>query len=215
MSARKKKQAMSDAELQKFLAGLPPPTWQEIQAWRKVMRSQTKHDALTQILRAIPEGLASSDTHPAWQSAALFATFLPNDGPESALARLMVAATNTAMDCFALAKSDAPQVRDLELNYAIRLCLTAAALSKAFDHHRVSKKEDFIDDTVPIGRRLKPSTRSRRETNPVKRNPIPLPKKKIESPTPWQRISETPRRCWRVLAAERGLVPVFLAARPP
>ena len=32
MSARKKKQAMSDEELQKFLAEMPPPTWDEIQA---------------------------------------------------------------------------------------------------------------------------------------------------------------------------------------
>jgi hypothetical protein len=34
MSVRKKKQAMSDEELQKFLSELPPPTWREIQALR-------------------------------------------------------------------------------------------------------------------------------------------------------------------------------------
>jgi hypothetical protein len=104
-----------------------------------------------QIARAMPEGSASSDSVP-W---ALFATFLPNDGQESALARLMVAATNAGMECFARANSDAPEFRELELNYAIRLSLTAATLSKAFDHHRASKKEDFIDDTLPIERCLK------------------------------------------------------------
>jgi hypothetical protein len=157
VSVRKKKQAMSDAELQKLLAELPPPTWREIQALRKMLRSQTKHDALTQITRAMPEGSASSDSDPLWQGGAFFATFLPNDGRESALARLMIAATNAGMDCFARANSDAPQVRHLELNDAIRLCLTAAALSKAFDQHRASKKEDFIDDTLPIERCLKSS----------------------------------------------------------
>jgi hypothetical protein len=111
----------------------------------------------------MPEGSTSPDTAPSWQGGALFATFLPNDGPESALARLMVAATNTAMDCFARANSDAPQIRDLEMNYAVRLCLTAAALSKAFDQHRASKKEDFIDDTLPIERCLKHPTKESSE----------------------------------------------------
>jgi hypothetical protein len=144
MSARKKKQAMSDEEIRKFFEELPPPNWQEIQAWRKLLRDLTRQEALMQIARAMPEGSASSDSVP-W---ALFATFLPNDGQESALARLMVAATNTGMECYARANSDAPEIRDLELNYAIRLSLTAAMLSKAFDHHRASKKEDFIDDTL-------------------------------------------------------------------
>jgi hypothetical protein len=160
---RRKKKVLSDEELRKLLEEMPPPTWKEIQALRKVLRSQTKHDATIQIVRAMPEGAASSDSDPAWQGGSLFATFLPNDGQESALARLMVAATNTAMDCFARANSDAPQIRGLELNYAVRLCLTAAALSKAFDQHRVSKKEDFIDDTLPIERCLKYPTRESSE----------------------------------------------------
>ena len=154
MSVRKKKQAMSDAELQKLLAELPPPTWNEIQKLRKAFRSETKKVAIDQIARATPEDSESSDSHPAWQAGTLLATFLPNDGQESALARLMIAATNAGMDCFARANSDASEVRDLELNYATKLSLVAAALSKAFDQHRASKKEDFIDDTIPIDRRL-------------------------------------------------------------
>jgi hypothetical protein len=130
---------MSSAELQKLMAELPPPTWKEIQALRKVLRSQTKQNAITQIARAMPEGSASSDSHPSWQAGALLATFLPNDGAESALARLMIAATNAAMDCFTRANSAAAEVRDLELNYAVKLSLVTAALGKAFDQHRVSK----------------------------------------------------------------------------
>ena len=34
MSVRKKKQAMSEAELEKLLGELPPPTWDEIQRLR-------------------------------------------------------------------------------------------------------------------------------------------------------------------------------------
>jgi hypothetical protein len=113
----------------------------------------------------MPDGSASSDSHPSWQAGALLATFLPNDGPESALARLMVAATNTAMDCFARANSDAAEVRDLELNYAVKLCLVAAALGKAFDHHRASKKEDFIDDTLPSQPR--PKIRTKESSEPT------------------------------------------------
>ena len=136
MSARKKKKAMSDEELLKILGEMPPPTWDQIQALRKVSRSQTRQDALVQILRAMPEGSESSGTSPSWQAGALLGTFLPNDGPESALARLMIAAMNSAMDCFARANSDAPEVRYLELNYAAKLSLVTAALSKAFGQHR-------------------------------------------------------------------------------
>ena len=152
MSVRKKKQAMSEAELEKLLGELPPPTWDEIQRLRKCLRSETRKVAIDQIARAMPEGSGSSDSHPSIQDGALFATFLPNDGQESALARLMIAAMNTAMDCFARANSDAVEVRDLELNYAVKLSLAAAKLGKAFDQHRASKKEDFIDDTIPIER---------------------------------------------------------------
>ena len=56
------------------------------------------------------------------------------------------------MDCHARANSNAAEVRDLELNYAIKLSVVAAALGKAFDQHRASKKEDFIDDTIPSDR---------------------------------------------------------------
>jgi hypothetical protein len=155
VSARKKKEAMSDEELQKFLEDMSPPTWDEIQAVRKVLRSQTRQDALVQIVRAMPEGSESSGTAPSWQAGALLGTFLPNDGPESAIARLTIAAMNAAMDCFARANSDASEVRYLELNYAAKLSLVAAALGKAFDQHRESKDEDYIDDAVPLERRLK------------------------------------------------------------
>jgi hypothetical protein len=144
---------MNDEELLKILGEMPPPTWNQIQALRKVLRSQTRQDALVQILRAMPEGSESSGTSPSWQAGALLGTFLPNDGPESALARLIIAAMNSAMDCFARANSDAPEVRYLELNYAAKLSLVTAALSKAFGQHRAWKDEDFIDDTVPIERR--------------------------------------------------------------
>ena len=154
MSVRKKKQAMSEAELEKLLGELPPPTWDEIQRLRKRLRSETRKVAIDQIARAMPEGSGSSDSHPSFQDGALLATFLPNDGQESTLARLMIAAMNTAMDCHARANSDAAEVRGLELNYAIKLSVVTAALSKAFDQHRASKKEDFIDDTIPIDRYL-------------------------------------------------------------
>jgi hypothetical protein len=149
VSIRKKKQALSDAELQELLGELPPQTWDEIQKRRKHLRSETQRVAIDQIARAMPEGSASSGTDPSCQAGALLATFLPNDGQESELARLMIAVTNTAMECFARANSDAPQVRDRELNYAIRLCAKAAVLSNAFDRHRASKPVDFIDDTLP------------------------------------------------------------------
>ena len=148
MSVRRKKQTITSAEIRELLASLPPPTWDEIQKLRKAMRSQTRQDAIEQIAQAMPEGSGSSDSHPSFQAGAFLTTFLPNDGPESALARLMVTATNAAMDCFARANSDASEVRDVELNYAVKLCLVTAALGKAFDHHRASKKEDFIDDTI-------------------------------------------------------------------
>ena len=155
----------------------------------------------------MPEGSGSSDSHPSFQDGALFATFLPNDGQESALARLMIAATNTAMDCHARANSNAAEVRDLELNYAIRLSVVTAGLSKAFDHHRASKQEDFIDDTVPIDRYLNFPTKESSEPaqdQTSEQKPDPLPKKRIELQRAWQRISETQLPCWRVLAAERG-----------
>jgi hypothetical protein len=143
---------MSEAKLKKLMAELPPPTWQEIQELRKLLRVQTRRDAITQMARAMPEDLASPDTDPSYQAGTLLATFLPNDGLESTLSRLMITATNAAMDCFARANSEASEVRDLELNYAVKLSLVAATLGKALDHHRASKKDDFIDDTLPIER---------------------------------------------------------------
>jgi hypothetical protein len=62
VSARKKKKAMTDEELQKLLGEMPPPTWDQIQALRKVLRSQTRQHALVQIVRAMPEGSESSGT---------------------------------------------------------------------------------------------------------------------------------------------------------
>ena len=160
MSVRKTKQSMSKVELLRLLAELPPPTGDEIQWFRKILRSETREVANAQIARAMPEGSASSDSHPLWQAAALLGTFLPDDGPDSALSRLMIAATNAAMDCFARANSDSSEVRDLELNYAVKLSLVAATLGKAFDQHRASKKEDFIDHTQPSQPRPKNPTKA-------------------------------------------------------
>lgn len=81
----------------------------------------------------------------------------------AATTALVIAAVNTAMDCFARANSDSTEVRDLELNYAVKLSLVAAALGKAFDQHRASKKEEFIDDTLPSPPRPKIRTKGSSE----------------------------------------------------
>ena len=153
MSERRKKKTSTSAELQKLVEALPPLTWDEVQQIRKLLRSEAKQAALAQIIQAMPETSASSDSAPSFQAAAFLSTFLPSNGTELALSRLMVAATNAAMDCFARANTEDPPVRDLELNHGAKLALVTAALSKALDHHRGSEREEFIDDTLPAPKR--------------------------------------------------------------
>jgi hypothetical protein len=70
------------------------------------------------------------------------------------------------MDCFSRAvASDAPG-RPIELNLAAKLSLTAAALTKALDSHRVCAENlpVFVDDTVSnAGHRGLGTTTSRGE----------------------------------------------------
>jgi hypothetical protein len=69
--------------------------------------------------------------------ALLYKQLNPQDGVESALTRVIVALSETTMDCFRRASvSDAPPVRDIELKHATRGALVLAALTEAFDGHR-------------------------------------------------------------------------------
>jgi len=191
MSARKstkKEKALTEDEVQKLLSALPPPTWDEVQKNRKFMRTRSKKFALAQIVEAMP----ASDPDTAYvESAAFLSTFLPSDGTELALSRLMVAATNTAMDCFARAKAEDAPVRDLELNYAARLALVTAALSKALDHHRGADWPDFIDDTIPPTRVRKTPAETSAESKGVQRNPE---SNGAAKPTDKEREQEGPSR---------------------
>ncbi|MGB6389748.1 MAG: hypothetical protein WBF23_09770 [Methyloceanibacter sp.] len=146
MSDRNKRRAGAhEKKLEDLLAELPPPDWEEIQSWRKLLRSEANVGAAEQLRRATLPG-------DSFGSLALLSTFVPSDGLESVLSRLIVAATNSAMDCFSRAAAgdtDTPG-REIELNLAVKLSLTAATLGKAFDNHRVCAEDlpVFIDDTV-------------------------------------------------------------------
>ena len=73
----------------------------------------------------------------AFSAGVLYKHLNPQDGVESVYAPLIVALRDTAMDCLRRAStSDAPPVRDVELNFAIKASLVVAALTKAFDNHR-------------------------------------------------------------------------------
>jgi hypothetical protein len=163
MSARKNKknQTLSSVEFRKIMDALAPPTWEEVQLLRKVLRDQSRRDAIEQIVEGMPEGSGSFDVAPSFQAGAFLGTFQADDGTELALARLMVAATNAAMDCFARANAKEIPVRDLELNYAIRLSLAVASLGRALDHHRGPDREEFIEAPVrkrsPTKRQTRPS----------------------------------------------------------
>jgi hypothetical protein len=148
MSYRKKNGARTEeAELQALLElSKRPPTWDEVQETRKWMRSQSNRSAVTQISRATPTGNSALV-----DAAGFYGSFVPSDGNESALARLMVAASNGAMDCFARAATSDSPYRVLELNLAIKLSATVAILSKALDSHRGAGLPDFIDDKVESG----------------------------------------------------------------
>ena len=150
MSDRNKRRAGGRKRtLEDLLAELPPPTWEEIQAWRKFWRRKANVGAAVQVRRAIPPGDSS-------KSLALLLTFVPSDGVESALSRLIVAATNGAMDCFARAAALDTPGRLIELNLGAKLTLTVATLTKALDDHGLRAKDlpIFVDDTVkPVRRR--------------------------------------------------------------
>jgi hypothetical protein len=64
--------------------------------WRKALRRRANLGAARQVLRTIPPDDPS-------ESLSLLMTFVPSDGIDSALSRLMITATNGAMDCFARA----------------------------------------------------------------------------------------------------------------
>lgn len=171
MSIRKKKKSAIVTDFAKRMHDAPPPTWEEAQEIRKFMRSQARDAALDQIIRAMPKRSDSADPLADYLEAGTFlSTFLPSDGTESALSRLMVASTNAAMDCFARANTQDVPGRDLELNYAAKLALVTAALSKALDLHRSSAKEDFIDDTLPAPEDQKDSLTSLSERLRAKAN---------------------------------------------
>jgi hypothetical protein len=78
----------------------------------------------------------------AFDAAFLYALLGPQDGVESALARLIVALTSTTMECLRRAStSDALPVRDLELNCALKGALVMSTLTKALDHHREKTRD--------------------------------------------------------------------------
>ena len=77
----------------------------------------------------------------AFSTGVLYKHLNPQDGVELVLARVIVALTDTTMECVRRASvSDALPARDLELNYATKGALIIAALTKAFDNHRHPKK---------------------------------------------------------------------------
>ena len=69
--------------------------------------------------------------------AFLYGQLDPQDGVDSALARVIPTLAETTMECFRRASvAEALPVRDLELNYAIKGSLVLSALTKALDIHR-------------------------------------------------------------------------------
>ena len=144
----KEQEALTEEEIKEIDEALGPPTWQQVQLFRKAGRTISKRAAIDQLIEAMPEGTDPSEAYA--RAAMLFASFLPSDGTEMTLSRLSVAATNAAMDCFArAAKTEEVRIRELELNSATKLALASAALCKALDHHRGPDWPEYIDDTVP------------------------------------------------------------------
>ena len=73
----------------------------------------------------------------AFRTGVLYKRLNPKDGVESVLARMIVALTDTTMECVRRASvSDALPARDLELGYAMKGALIMSALIKAWDYHR-------------------------------------------------------------------------------
>ena len=89
--------------------------------WQQALRSTGREGELTEAFRV----------------CFLYNQLDPRDGVDAALAGLIIALTNTTMECFRRASvSDALPVRDLELNYAMKGTLITSALTKALDNHR-------------------------------------------------------------------------------
>jgi hypothetical protein len=125
-----------------------PNTWSEVQQVRKWMRHQSTNGALHQVFRANPDRMPQRlpEPDPMLSTTGFLNSFLPSDGQESAIARLIVALTNTAMDLFARANTLESPAREAELSLAVRLSHTVAALSKALDHHRGRDWPTYTDD---------------------------------------------------------------------
>lgn len=130
----------------------PPPSREDLEEIRKLTRMHTLYGAILQIMRAAPQPDLKNEI------MAHYATFFDNDGVEFSLARLLVATTNEAMDCFARANTGAAEVREFEINCAIKLSLAAAALSKALDHHQPFRRP-YVDETPSPFERSNQSTR--------------------------------------------------------
>jgi hypothetical protein len=100
-----------------------PNTWSEVQQVRKWMRHQSTNGALHQVFRANPDRMPQRlpEPDPMLSTTGFLNSFLPSDGQESAIARLIVALTNTAMDLFARANTLESPAREAELSLAVRL----------------------------------------------------------------------------------------------
>jgi len=79
----------------------------------------------------------NSDPESAFRLALHYKELNPQDGIESALARVIPALTEVTLECFCRASgSDALPARNLELGYAMKGALVLSALAKAYDSHR-------------------------------------------------------------------------------
>ena len=154
MSDRKNNRAGAvERRLEELKRVVPkPPTWQDVQEVRKRISRHSNDGAQEQVWRAVPPGEREpspvAELNSKLSAMGFYGTFLPSDGHNSALARLMVGATNAAMDCFARAGTSNSSVRAMELNLASKLSLTVATLSKALDSHRGSDWPDFLEEFV-------------------------------------------------------------------
>jgi hypothetical protein len=69
--------------------------------------------------------------------AFLYNELSPRDGIEATLARVIPTLTETTMECVRRGSvAEALPIRDLEFNYATKMALVLAALTKAWDGHR-------------------------------------------------------------------------------
>ena len=110
---------------------------EEVQENRRTMRDKANVHAVQQLWQSYGAPKPSEGDQLVG-AFSLFCSFAPADGNESALSRLIVAATNGAMDCFERAATSDTPTRAMELNLAMRLSVTVAALSRALDSHRTA-----------------------------------------------------------------------------